>query len=130
MNKLFVLVLCLLTGIYANAAELGNSDRKIIESAGVDIYPGAQFINGSKAIGFRFASSESAAVVRKWYRKQLPSWSLYEKFGGWILYNDKPGLGMAAVMSARQVSIKTNINLPGWFGLDKGLTTEIVVMVP
>ena len=130
MKKLFVLVLCLLAAIHANAAELGDSDRKIIDSAGIGLYPGARYINGSKGVGFRFASSAAASVVQQWYRKQLSAWSLYNKFGGWVLYDGKAGLGMGAVMSARRVSVKMNTNLPGWFGLDRGLTTEIVIMIP
>lgn len=130
MNKLIVLALCLLTGVYANAAVLGDTDRKIIESAGIQVYPEAQFVNGSQVVGYRFASSQSQAAVRVWYRQQLSDWSLYQQFGGWILYNGEPGLSMGGVMSARQVMVKKNGLLHNWFGIDKDLSTEIVIMIP
>ena len=36
---------------------------------------------------------------------------------------------MAGVMSENQVMVKHNDNLPGWFSLEKDMTTEIVIMI-
>ncbi len=33
-------------------------------------------------------------------------------------------------MTKQQVSVKKNENLPTWFGLDKSMTTEIIIVVP
>jgi len=130
MNKLMVLALCLLTDVYANAAVLRDTDRKVIESAGIQVYPQAQFVNGSQAVGYRFASTQSQAAVREWYRQRLSKWSLYQQFGGWILYDGEPGLSMGGVMSTRQVMVKKNGLLHEWYGIDKDRSTEIVIMIP
>lgn len=130
MRNLIVLLFCLLLGMNAYASELGAADRQIIEAAGIQVYPGAIFVNGSKAVGYRFASNKSSAIVRAWYSQQLSTWSLYEEFGGWILYDGDPGLGMGEVMAEMQVMVKANAMLPDWFGVDKELTTEIIIMIP
>ena len=68
--------------------------------------------------------------MRSWYAEQLPAWSLYKEFGGWILYDGKLGLGMGELMSKNQVSAQTNEQLHEWFGVDKAMSTEIVIMLP
>ena len=94
------------------------------------IYPGAIFANGNQDVGFRFATKESPEAVRGWYGEHMSKWSLYEEFGGWILYDGKPKLGLGSLMSKKQVSVKTNEMLHDWFGVDKALNTEIVIMIP
>ena len=64
-----------------------------------------------------------------WYKQQLPDWSLYKEYGGWILYNGAPGKGMAEVMSENQVMVQKNDKLSEWFSLEKDMTTEIVIMI-
>ena len=113
-----------------HGAELPAQDAKVIEAAGIPIYSGATFATGSQDVGYRFATSKSPAEVRKWYREKLSDWSLYEEYGGWILYKGQQGLGMSEVMSKLQVMIKENENLPQWHSLKKDMTTEIVIMVP
>ena len=102
----------------------------MIRDAGIPIYQEAIFAYGNASVGFRYATSTSPETVRQWYREKLSSWSVYEQYGGWILYNGKPGLGMTEIMEKDQVSIQKNENLPEWHSLDKTMTTEIVIMVP
>jgi len=81
-------------------------------------------------VGFRFATDKAPEDVRKWYRKQLSAWALYEEFGGWILYDGKPGAGMEELMSKNQVSVKQYTMMHDWFGTDESLSTELVIMIP
>ena len=128
MPFIFAWLLFISTSAYA--ADLPAADSKLIKAAGVPIYPGATFINGNQDVGFRFATRKSPEDVRSWYAEQLPAWSLYKEFGGWILYDGKLGLGMGELMSKNQVSAQTNEQLHEWFGVDKAMSTEIVIMLP
>jgi hypothetical protein len=85
---IFACVLVISTGVYA--ADLPAADSKLIKAAGVPIFSGATFINGNQDVGFRFATRKSPEDVRTWYTEQLPAWSLYKEYGGWILYDGKP----------------------------------------
>lgn len=68
-------------------------------------------------------------AVRTWYREKLAGWSLFDQYDSWILYDGEPGAGMGDLMALNQVQVQTNENLPEWHGVDKSLTTEIVIMV-
>ncbi len=107
MKKLFI-ILSLIFSMSAYAASLQPSDFKLIDAAGVPFFSGATFVNGNKDVGFRFASSTSPEEVQKWYRQQLPKWSLFNEYGGWILHNGTSGIGMGEVMSKNQISVKHN----------------------
>lgn len=128
MNKLFVIFL-LIFSVSSIAGELKPSDSKLIKDAGIPIYSKAVFAAGNQDIGFRFAANVSPEEIQEWYRKELPKWNLYNKYGGWILYNGEPDKGMADVMALNHISITYNANLPEWHSLDKSMTTEIVIMV-
>ena len=125
-----ILIWVLFIGTIVYAADLPAADSKLIKAAGIPIYSGATFINGNQDVGFRFATNKSPDDVRTWYTVQLPAWSLYKEYGGWILYEGKPGLGMGELMSKNQVSVQTNEQLHEWFGVDKAMSTEIVIMLP
>ena len=128
MKKILVILLIVFS-VNSFAASLTSSDSKLIQDAGVPIYSKAIFVYGSKDVGFRFASSSPPEEVQKWYRQQLPKWALFSEYGGWILYDGGPGMGMAEVMSENQVSVQRNDDLPQWHSLDKNMTTEIVIMI-
>ena len=128
MTKLFFIFL-LIFSVNSNAAELKSSDAKLIENAGIPLYSDAIFAAGSQDAGFRFATNVSPEKVQEWYLKELSKWNLYNKYGGWILYNGEPDKGMADVMSVNHISITHNANLPEWHSLDKNMTTEIVIMI-
>ncbi|MBW2634914.1 MAG: hypothetical protein JRE14_12470 [Deltaproteobacteria bacterium] len=128
MKRLAVILILLFT-VNAFAASLPTSDSKLISDSGIPLYSNATFVNGTKDVGFRFASSMKPEEVQKWYRQQLSDWALYKESGGWILYNGEPGKGMTEVMSENQVMVKRNDNLPEWFSLEKNMTTEIVIMI-
>ena len=130
MKKL-LLAVCLigLAAPVAIAADLPASDAALIDGAGVQLYPGATFATGSKDVGFRFATSEAPEAVRKWYQEKLASWSLFDEYDSWILYDGEEGASMGDLMSLNQVQVQTNENLPEWHQVDKSMTTEIVVMV-
>ena len=125
---IFAFVLVISTNVYAE--DLPASDSKLIKAAGIPIYSEATFINGSQDVGYRFATKTSPDNVRSWYSDQLPAWSVYKEYGGWILYDGKPGLDMGELMSKHQVSVQTNEQLHEWFGVDKAMSTEIVIMFP
>ncbi|MCG6925173.1 MAG: hypothetical protein LJF30_07685 [Acidobacteria bacterium] len=130
MRTLLLTVLLIgLAGSVALAADLPAADAALIEGAGVPLYPGATFATGSKDVGFRFATSEAPAVVRKWYQEKLAGWVLFDKYDSWILYQGEPGASMGDLMSLNQVQVQTNENLPEWHDVDKSMTTEIVIMV-
>jgi hypothetical protein len=130
MRRLIITLFCLFIGTNVLAADLDAAGSQVIKAAGVQIYPGAEFINGNQDVGYRFASTKSQDDVRAWYKKQLSAWALYEEYGGWILYDGKPGAGMSELMSKNQVSVKENKMLHDWFGVDQALSTEIVIMIP
>ncbi|MFC2163790.1 hypothetical protein ACFLT2_02190 [Acidobacteriota bacterium] len=113
-----------------HGAELPAQDAKVIEAAGIPIFPGATFAIGNLDTGYRFATAKSPAEVRQWYQKKLSDWSLLEEYGSWILYKGQRGLGMSDVMSKLQVMIQKNENLPQWHSLKTDMTTEIVIMIP
>ena len=114
----------------AYAASLPPSDSKLIESAGVPLFAGATFVQGGgKDVGFRFASSTPPEEVREWYRQHLPKWQVFSQYGGWILYDGPPGMGMGQVISRNQISVQHNDNPPQWRSLDTNMTTEIVIMI-
>ena len=129
MKKL-ILIIALFWSASASAAALSGADSALIKQAGIPIYSKANFVYGTRDVGFRFATSVSADAVKRWYREQLPKWAVLEEYGGWIMYNGKPGASMGDVMSKHQVSVQKNDKLPEWHALDKGMTTEIVIMIP
>jgi len=117
----------------ALAADLTARDAKILKEAGIPLYKGAEFLNGGlgdEVMGARFASSASEKEVRDFYRTKFPSWALYAEYGGWILYDGKPGKSPAATMGKKQIAVIENKNLPEWFGVSKDKTTEILIVVP
>ena len=123
------LLLITSTGVFAG--NLSAGDQNLIKGAGVPLYSEAEFVNGNHDVGFRFATSKSPEEVRAWYTKQLAAWSLYSQYGGWILYEGKPGLGLGdLMMSVKQVQVQKNLNLYEWFGIDKKKSTEIVILIP
>ena len=125
------LLFILLTGwtITVHAADLQQSDISLIESAGVPVYSKANFVYGNPDVGFRFATSVSPEEARQWYHEKLPKWSVLDEYGSWIMYDGKPGAGLGEVMSKNQILIKKNENLPGWYSLEKNMTTEITIMI-
>ena len=129
-TSLFIFAFLLVASISVYAENLPASDSKLIKEAGIPIYSEATFINGSKDVGYRFATKKSPDDVRTWYTAQLPTWSVYQEYGGWILYDGKPGIDLGTLMSKHQVSVQTNEQLHDWFGLDKAMSTEIVIMFP
>lgn len=131
MKRLFVLffVIFSINTYAADLQQLQPADSKLIEATGIPLYVKATFTNGAKASGFRFATRLPPEKVQAWYRQQLPNWELYDKYGGWILYDGAPARGMADVLPRNWVSVKFNEFLPEWFSVDKDMTTEIVIMV-
>lgn len=129
MKKLLPVFVFILCAALAVGADLATTDFALIEQAGIPVYEQAIFAYGNQSIGFRFATNASPDTVRQWYREKLPSWSVSDRYGSWILYNGKPGLGMGEIMARDQVSIQTNDNLPTWHSLAADMTTEIVLMV-
>lgn len=128
MNR-WLLLLVLLLATHGVAAELKTADAGLIDAAGVPRYAKATFVYGNADVGFRFASAVPVDEARQWYKEKLAGWSLMDQYGSWILYDGAPGLGMGAMMSKNQVMIKQNTDLPGWYKLDKSMTTEIVIML-
>lgn len=130
MRRLLIAVLglFLLQGVIA--ADLPAPDAGVIRSSGVPVFEKAVFVTGNRDVGYRFATSESTAAVRDWYRGKLPAWSVLDKFGSWILYEGPAGAPLSKIMSGKQVSVVTNEKLPEWHKLPKALTTEIVIMIP
>ncbi len=128
MSKVIVLFL-LIFSVSSYAESLNPLDAKLIKNAGIPLHSKAIFVYGNKDVGFRFATNVSPKEVQEWYRKQLPKWSLYNKYGSWILYNGEPDKDMPYVMSVNQISISHNANLPGWYSLDKNMTTDITIMI-
>lgn len=123
------LMLITSTGVFAG--NLSAGDQNLIKETGIPIYSGAEFVNGNHDVGFRFATSKSPEEVRAWYKKQLSVWELYSEYGGWILYEGKPGLGIGDLMMLKkQVQVQNNTKLHEWFGIDKNKSTEIVLLVP
>jgi hypothetical protein len=122
--------LLLLSNAITFGSELPAQDAKVIEAARIPIFSEATFATGSRDVGYRFATSKSPAEVRQWYQEKLSGWSLYEEYGGWILYKGQQGLGLSEIMSKLQVMIQKNENLPQWHSLKKDMTTEIVIMIP
>lgn len=129
MKQLVMIIFCLAIGTGAQAADLGATGTQVIQSAGIKIYPDADFIEGNQEVGFRFATKKSPAEVRAWYKKLLPGWSLHDKFGGWVIYDGKPGVTMGELMATNHVSVKENNMLHEWFGVDPAMSTEIVIMI-
>ena len=125
-----IIGLLILVGMSASAAELPAKDGEIIKAAGISIHPDITFVYGTQDVGYRFVTAKSPEEIRQWYRENLPEWSLMDKYGSWILYKGEEGLGMGELMSKPQVAIQKNDNLPEWHSLDKGLTTEVVFMIP
>lgn len=118
-------------GAIPTASSLPNQHEEQIKSAGIPSYSKSRFVYGNPSVGYRFATSEPVEKVRKWYRKKLPSWSVYEdKYGAWIIYKGEPGAGMGElIMQKNQVSVQKNDKLPEWHSLDKNMTTEITIFV-
>ena len=138
MNKRlldFLLLGLLLVGVAGNAAEVPAEAVLAMEATGVPMYPGAVFCIGTVETGMRFAASDDPQTVRAWYRENLPEWSLSiyndEEAGIWTLYDGPEGIaGYGEIMVLNNIFIKANENLPGWHGLDAGMTTEITMALP
>jgi len=123
-------ILLYMACVGGHAAELPGGDASLIKNAGIAIVDGVDFVNGNQDVGFRFATSKPLEEVRAWYEKQLSAWSLYSQYGGWILYEGKPGLGLGDLMTVKQVQVQSNPNMSEWYGVDKNKSTEIVIMIP
>jgi hypothetical protein len=130
MKKLILILICVLWAGMASAASLSNEETKLLEGAGIPIFPQAVFAYGNSSVGFRFATSEPVENVKTWYKSQLSSWSVMNEYGSWIIYNGAAGSGLAEIMSKPQVAVQKNEKLPEWHSLDKKMTTEIVIMIP
>ena len=131
--SLIIGLVLILSTVIALAADLLAEHAKIMEESGIPLYKGAEFINGGlgdELVGARFASSAPVEDVRAFYRDKFPNWALNAEYGAWILYKGKQGSGPAAYMGKQQVSVVENKNLPSWFGVDKNMTTEIIIVVP
>ena len=113
----------------SSAEELSAADKDYIKGVGIPIYSGATFVYGNKSVGYRFATAKSSEDVKAWYEKQLSEWSVFNEYGSWLLYKGKPGLKGEA-FSKPQVQIQNNPKLSEWYGIDKSLTTEIVIYIP
>ncbi len=133
---IITLAICLLLIFSAGtvlAADLPAKDVKILKAAGIPLYEGAEFTNGGlgdEVMGARFASSAPVEDVRAFYKGKFPAWALNAEYGSWILYNGEPSKSPAAYMGKQQIMVVKNKNLPGWFGLSKNMTTEIMIVVP
>ena len=126
--KTFMVLVFLFFQVQLFSQELSSVDQALIKDAGIPLYPNAEFANGNNQVGYRFITNEKVADVQKWFKEQLPDWSLYSEYGGWILYKGEPGAGVSDLMMKKnQVSVQYNENLPQWFSLDKDMTTEIVI---
>ena len=130
MKKLFVglMSMVLLTGIAVAGAGLSSQDEAAIKAAGLSVYPGAVVLPGPGAMGFRFATSDNVNKVRSWYQEKTSGWAVFDDGSMWILYNGKPGLNPIEVMAKSQVLINSSEDLPLVHGLDKNMTTEIVLI--
>ncbi len=128
MKKLLA-ILIIFFSVNAYATDLEPGDSKLIEAAGIPLYPKAVFINWDQDTGYRFATSVPPEEARAWYRKQLPKWALYNENGGWELYDGAPAIGFAQVLSGTYVLVQKNEFLPQWFSLEKNMTTEIVIRI-
>ena len=135
-NVLIIAVSFLLLSLFSLPAfaedTLSDNDKSILAKAGVPVYSGLQFINGSfnGTLGVRFACSDDVEKVREYYRSKLPGWALNDQYGSWILYNGKPGDGPGDYMAKNQVMVSKNENLQSWFGTPADMTTEVVIALP
>ncbi len=57
------------------------------------------------------------------------SQGLTEEFGLWAIYDGPAGLSFSDRMSANQVTVDINDEMPGWYSLDASITTEIVIQI-
>lgn len=132
LPTLFVLTAIALSTVAAWAQGLSPKDAAVLKGAGIPVYQGAKYINGQLGgiSGVRFVSSADLEEVRAFYRSALPGWALNSQYGTWILYNGKPGGGPATYMNKQQVMVVKNMKLSSMFGLDKEMTTEIMIVVP
>lgn len=115
----------------AMGGALPDDLKAILAKAKVPIYPGSVFCIGSTSAGIRFATSDSVDKVRKWYRSQRSQWALIDepKYQIWVLYEGAPGIGMMEWLNYNMAAVNENKELPGWHGLSKDMTTEIVLGV-
>jgi len=127
--RLLLALFFLLVSVSVSAVEFQSSDSKLLQAAGIPIYPKAVFGNGDKDSGYWFVTSEPPENPRAWYRQQLPEWQLYSQDGGWILYHGAPAKGMAGVISRTYISIEPNNSVPLWFSLDNDMTTAIFIQL-
>lgn len=134
MKKLIITMLgcmfCLVGA--AVAAELSDSDTKLLKESGIPLYKDTQFINGGlgdDVVGARFATSAAVDDVRAFYREVFPGWALQSGYG-WTLYDGKPSKSPAAFVGKKSITVQENKNLPEWFGLSRDMTTEIMIVVP
>ena len=129
MKKILALIFISIS-VNTFSQDILSADAKLINDAGILIYPNSTYINGGKDVGYRYVSNEKPEVIQEWYRQQLSTWALYAEYGGWIIYDGEAGLGIGdLMMTLNQVSVQHNENLPEWFSLDKDVTTEILIGV-
>jgi hypothetical protein len=67
MKRLNITLFCFIVATNVFSAELPKGDEQLIETAGVQIYPVAIFVNGNKDVGFRFATDKTPEDVRGCY---------------------------------------------------------------
>lgn len=132
MKKLipgFIAALFVTASVMAGSG-LTPQDEKAIKDAGLAVYPGAVVVlAGPGAMGVQFATADTPIKVRSWYQERNADWAIFDYGDMWAMYDGKPGLNPLDVMSKTQVLINTNENLPIVHGLDKNVTTEIVIIL-
>ena len=106
--------------------------QKILDAANFPIYPGAVYCIGDAQSGIRLATDDDLETVKQWYRDKLPDWSLMTDWGLWVLHDGGPIKSGADLMSdsLTSISIGEQPMIPGWYGLDEDMTTEILLKVP
>ena len=133
MKKLKKLIPGFIAALFVTASVMAGSgltpqDEKAIKDAGLAVYPGAVVVQaGPGAIGIQFATADKPIKVRSWYRERNTNWAMFDDGDMWVMHDGKPGL--SPLMSKTQVMINTNENLPIVHGLDKNVTTEIVIIL-
>lgn len=135
MNRLIgALFLCLLLPplSFQARADMPADTAAQIEQAGIPIYPGAVYCIGDVQIGIRLATDDDLEAVRQWYRDKLPDWGLMTDWGLWVLHDGGPIKSGADLMSdsLTSITIGEQAMMPGWYGLDADMTTEILLKAP
>ena len=125
MALLLVLVLAL--AMTALAEDLSAEQVKVLESVGVQVYPGAYYLTGDDsdaATVMWFGTKDSPDKIMDWYKGKLSGWSEITANGSRVTYKGPGGIDAKDIPTRSYIFARITDETPG--STDSEITVRIL----